>query len=145
MGSGKQKDTDAIVQKLNEILEFEISGVTRYLHYSFMMFGASRIPITGWLRGHATDGMNHATQCGEWITALGGHPTVKVRPTPEGHKHDVKTMLTEALTFEREGMAKYVELFELARDQNIALEDWARKIMGEEQAHIYEMDKMLRT
>ncbi|MBI3543333.1 MAG: bacterioferritin [Deltaproteobacteria bacterium] len=139
-------NTKAIVDKLNEILEFEISGVTRYLHYSFMMFGPSRIPITGWLRSQAQDGLDHATQCGEWITALDGHPTLKVRPTPEGDKHDVKSMLTEALEFEREGMGKYVQLLQLVRDsENIALEDWTRKIIGEEQDHIYEMDKMLRS
>lgn len=144
MGASGKKDK-AIVDKLNEILEFEISGVTRYLHYSFMMFGPSRIPITGWLRSQAQDGIDHSTQCGEWITALGGHPTLKVRPTPEGNKHDVKSMLTEAIAFEQEGLKKYIELFEMVRDGgNIALEDWARKIIGEEQGHIYEMEKMLK-
>lgn len=138
-------NTDTVVGKLNEILEFEISGVTRYLHYSFMMFGTNRIPITGWLRDQAQDNMNHATQAGEWITALMGHPTLKVRPTPEGNKHDAKSMLNEALEFEREGIAKYVELLDLVKDKHVALEEWCRELIAQEQAHIYEIEKMLRT
>lgn len=145
MSPAKGLKTDAVISKLNEILEFEISGVTRYLHYSFMMFGPSRIPITSWLRDQAQDNMNHATQAGEWITALAGHPTVKVLPTPESNKHDVKSMLNEALDFEREGLSKYYELLEVVKDKDVALEDWCRTLIGEEQAHIYEIEKMIRT
>lgn len=141
----KDSNTDAIIEKLNGLLEFELSGITRYLHYSFMVFGPNRIPITSWLRAQADDGMKHATECGEWITALGGHPTVKVRPTPEGNKHDVKSMLTEALVFENEGLGKYIDLLKLVEDKHIALEDWVRAQIMAEQDHVFEMEKMLRT
>jgi bacterioferritin len=144
-GPMTKKDNDSVLEKLNGLLEFELSGVVRYLHYSFMIFGPNRIPITKWLREQANDGMDHATQAGEWITALGGHPTLKVRPTPESNKHDVKSILTEALEFEREGLSRYVDLLQVVKDKDIALEDWCRKLIGQEQDHIYEMDKMLRS
>ena len=38
---------------LNKILELELAGVVRYTHYSFMVFGHSRIPIVSWLRDQA--------------------------------------------------------------------------------------------
>lgn len=139
------KDNNKLLDKLNSLLEFEISGVTRYLHYSFMVFGPNRIPITGWLRAQATDGLDHATQLGEWITALSGHPTLKVRATPEGNKHDVKTILTEALTFEKQGLEVYYELLEMVKDGNVALEEWVRGQIVQEQEHVYEIEKMLRT
>ena len=66
MAAGKKdSNNNTIVEKLNGLLEFELSGITRYLHYSFMVFGPNRIPITGWLRAQADDGMKHATECGE--------------------------------------------------------------------------------
>ena len=139
------KENTKVLDKLNNLLEFEISGVTRYLHYSFMVFGPNRIPITGWLRAQATDGLDHATQLGEWITALNGHPTLKVRATPEGNKHDTKSILTEALVFEKQGLEVYYELLEMVKDGNVALEEWVRGQIVQEQEHVYEIEKMLRT
>ncbi|NBT59843.1 bacterioferritin, partial [bacterium] len=69
-----------VLAHLDKILEAELSGVVRYLHYSFMIFGPNRIPITGWFRSHANEGIAHAVSIGEKITALGGHPSVKVKP-----------------------------------------------------------------
>ena len=139
-----KKNETEILAKLNELLEFELSGITRYLHYSFMVFGPNRIPITGWLRNQAQDGMNHATLIGEWITAMNGHPTVRVLPTPESNKHDIKSILSESLEFERTGLAKYIELLHMVRDHDVALEEFVRGQIQQEQEHIFEMDKMLR-
>lgn len=134
-----------VISKLNEIIEFELSGVTRYLHYSFMVFGPNRIPITSWLRSQADEGLVHATAAGEWVTALGAHPSVRVREVPEAHKHEIKAMLTEALEFEREGLGKYVNLLNQVKDQMIALEEWTRGQIKSEQDHIFQIEKMLRT
>ena len=138
------ENKDKILQKLDELLEFELSGVTRYLHYSFMVFGPNRIPITKWLRDQATDGFEHATSLGEWITALGGHPSVRVSPTPENNKHDVQSILLEAMEFERQGLRKYQELLTMVKDKDVALEEFIRDQICAEQDHIFEMDKMLR-
>jgi bacterioferritin len=35
---------DKAIQKLNEILELEMSGVVRYTHYSLMIIGHNMIP-----------------------------------------------------------------------------------------------------
>jgi bacterioferritin len=137
------ENKDEVLRKLDEILEFELSGVTRYLHYSFMVFGPNRIPITKWMRDQATDGLDHAAQVGEWITALAGHPSVKVGATPEGHRHDIKTILEEALAFEDTGLKRYHQLLDLVRDKHVALEEWTRELICQEQDHIYEIEKML--
>jgi bacterioferritin len=138
------ENKQAVISKLNEILEFEMSGISLYLHYSFMVFGPNRIPITKWMRDQATDGLGHASQVGEWITALGGHPSVKVTPTPEGDEHDIKTILEEALVFERKGLQRYHDLLALVKDQHVALEEWTRELICQEQDHIYEIEKMMR-
>lgn len=143
MAPNENKVSPEIMELLNKILEAELSGVVRYLHYSFMIFGANRIPITKWFRDHATEGFTHATLIGEKITALGGHPSVKVKPVPETNKHNVMDILREALEYEREALGLYYQLLKLCGD-NIPLEELARGMIQDENAHVEEMEKMTR-
>src|SRR3954465_5170578 len=120
-----------ILACLDKILEAELSGVVRYLHYSFMIFGPNRIPITGWFREHAQEGIAHAVIIGEKITALGGHPSIKVKPVPETNNHNVMDILTEGLEFERDTLNQYHDL--LARiGGNVALEETVRALIRDE-------------
>ena len=68
-------DKPAVIEVLNRILEAELAGVVRYTHYSLMVYGYGRIPIVHWLRGQAEESLDHAKEVGEYITALGGHPS----------------------------------------------------------------------
>lgn len=43
-------DVDRVTEQLNRILQMELAGVIYYTHYSFMIYGHARIPITQWLR-----------------------------------------------------------------------------------------------
>ena len=49
-------DRERVVVTLNTILELELAGVVRYVHYSLMVFGHARIPIIGWMRNQAIEG-----------------------------------------------------------------------------------------
>src|SRR6266852_9509605 len=82
---------------LNEILELELAGVVRYLHYSLMVFGHARIPIVAWMRQQAQEALAHAAQAGEHITALGGHPSLKIGKLLETHRHDMDEILKESM------------------------------------------------
>ena len=68
-------DSEAVIVKLNQILEVELAGTVRFTHYSFMIFGYSRIPIVSWFRAQAKKTILHAQQAGELVTHLGGHPS----------------------------------------------------------------------
>ncbi len=48
-------DKTAVINQLNKILEFELAGVVRYTHYSFMIFGYNRIPIISWMEEQAAE------------------------------------------------------------------------------------------
>jgi bacterioferritin len=137
------KTSVAVLKQLNLLLEIELSGVARYLHYSFMIMGPNRIPITKWFRDQATEAMDHGVMMGEKITAYGGHPSVRVRQVPESDQHDMKTILLESLDFEREALDEYHKLLKLAGD-DVALEELARQQIVTETAHIEEVEKMLR-
>lgn len=134
--------TKQIVEKLNEILESEISGVVRYMHYSLMVKGPNRIPIVKFFRDQATEAFDHAALIGEKITAFGGHPSLKVQPVKEGNKHDVMDILRESLEHEKHAVALYGELLKLSGD-DVALEELAREMIRLEVEHIEEVEKML--
>jgi bacterioferritin len=138
------QDTERVVATLNQILELELAGLVRYLHYSFMIFGHTRIPIVSWLRGQANESQAHATQAGEHITNLGGHPSLKIGALLETHKHNIDEILGEALEHEEEGLAEYRKLLELVAGRNIMLEEYARTQIAAEEEHLAEIRKMMR-
>lgn len=138
----KQQD---IIFKLNEIVEHELAGVVRYTHYSFMIFGYNRIPVVSWLRSAAAETLVHATQAGEMVTMLGGHPSLGIGDLLETHRHDMAEILKESMEFEVAGVGLYRELLSLAVEAgSISLEEYARRLIAEESIHISDIDKMLR-
>jgi len=142
--SGENFDRTAAVNLLNHIMEAELAGVVRYTHYSLMIFGHNRIPIVSWLRNEATTCLTHANEAGELVTHFGEHPSLKIGALLETHKHGVNDILLESLEAEKAGLALYKELFELVRDRSVLLEDYARRMIAEEELHVGEVNKMLR-
>ena len=132
------------VALLNKIMEAELAGVVRYTHYSLMVFGHNRIPIVSWLRGEATTCLTHANEAGELVTHYGEHPSLKIGALLETHKHGISDILIESLEAEKTGLALYRELFELVKDRSVLLEDYARRMISEEEEHLGEVNKMLR-
>jgi bacterioferritin len=137
-------DSAAVIDDLNAILEMELAGVCRYLHYSLMIFGHARIPIIKWMRDQATEGMNHAAMAGEHVTTLGGHPSLKIGKLTESHKHDIEQILREALDHERETLDCYYRLLSRVEGKNVWLEEYSREQIQLEEGHIAEVEKMLR-
>lgn len=131
-----------IVEKLNQILEMEVSGVVRYLHYALMVTGPNRIPIVKWFHDQAMEGYQHASTIGEKITALGGHPSLKASPVPETKTHRAIEILKESLQFEQAAIDLYMALLPLC-GTNIALEELVREMIKLETEHIEEVVKML--
>lgn len=137
-------DKAAAVKLLNQIMEAELAGVVRYTHYSLMIFGHNRIPIVSWLRNEATTCLSHANEAGELVTHFGEHPSLKIGALLETHKHGINDILIESLEAERAGLALYRELYDLVRDRSVLLEDYARRMIAEEELHVGEVNKMLR-
>ena len=137
-------DKAAAVKLLNQIMEAELAGVVRYTHYSLMIYGHNRIPIVSWLRSEANTCLSHANEAGELVTHFGEHPSLKIGALLETHKHGINDILTESLEAELTGLALYKQLYELVRDRSILLEDYARRMIAEEELHVGEVNKMLR-
>ena len=134
---------EKVLECLNKIFQSEMSGIARYLHYSFMIMGHNRIPIQKWFRDQAKEATDHAIIIGEKITALGGHPPLVLAKVDETSNHGVDTLLRESLQFEEEALELYKQLVVLAGD-DIALEELAREFVRNETEHTEEVKKMLK-
>ncbi|MBC7753310.1 MAG: bacterioferritin [Moraxellaceae bacterium] len=139
------KDQKKIIEVLNTILECELAGVVRYTHYALMVFGHNRIPIVKWLRDQASESLQHAHIAGEHITTLGGHPSLKIGSLIETHKHSLNDILKESLHHEQSQIQNLYNLLKLTEGKSIFLEEYARDMISEEEIHVSEVNKMLRT
>lgn len=139
-----EQEKNKAIEILNRILEMELAGVVRYTHYSLMVYGYQRIPIVEWLQKQANEGLSQAQQAGEVVTHLGGHPSLEIGPLLETQRHDIGDILRESL--EHEGVARrlYEELLQLVRGRSVYLEEYARRLVADEEEHADEVDKMLR-
>jgi len=133
-----------VVAVLNRLLEAELAGVVRYTHYSFLVFGFSRIPIVSWLRAQADESLLHAQQVGEWIATLGDYPSLGIGPLLDSHQHDIAAILRESLESEGRALDLYRELLRLVEGKRVGLEEFARQMIQAEEMHAAEVDKMLR-
>ena len=139
-----ETDKQKTIEVLNKILELELAGVVRYTHYSLMVFGYSRIPIVSWLKGNGDESLAHAHKAGEFVTMLGGHPSLKIGPLLETEKHDIGDILRESLEQETSTLEAYYELLKLTDGKHVALEEYAREMILLEEMHLDEVNKMLR-
>ena len=138
-------DKDKIIYKLTKIFDLELSGVIRYTHYSLMIFGPNRLPLIDFFKSQASESLLHANMAGEHITGLGGHPPLNINNIKETFKHSITEILSETLEHEKNAIKHYYELLDLVDEKSVYLEEYARQMIGEEELHVLEVEKMLKT
>ena len=132
-----------VVEQLDRILQMELAGVVYYTHYSFMVYGHARIPITSWLRDNASESLTHAQEAGEMIMRLHKRPTLGIEALPITRHNTIDEIITEAVQREEAGVELYRELLSLVRDKSVVLEEYATRMVAAEAVHIREMELML--
>jgi len=135
---------DDIINKLSQIFALELSGVIRYTHYSLMIFGYNRLPLIDFFKAQASESLNHAALAGEHITGLGGHPPLNVENMEETFNHDIHDILKETLEHEKTAIKMYYELLSAIDGNSVYLEEYARNMIGQEELHVLEVEKMLK-
>ncbi|AFY85140.1 ferritin-like domain-containing protein [Oscillatoria acuminata] len=140
----KELNLKKTIELLNSSMEFELSGVVRYTHYSLMVTGPNRIPIVTFFQVQATDSLNSAQQIGEIITGLEGHPSLRISNMEESYTHSVRTIIEESINHEKNGLEEYRNLLDLVRNSSIYLEKFTRKMVASSEINIIELRKMLR-
>jgi bacterioferritin len=135
-------DKNRAIDLLNRILESELAGMIRYTHYSFLVYGYTRIPIVSWLRDQATEALTHAQLAGEMITHLGAYPSLGIGRLLDSHQHDIGRILVESM--EAAALSLYKELLSAVEGRSVMLEEYARQMIYAEEQHAGDVDKMLR-
>jgi bacterioferritin len=132
-----------VVEQLDRILQMELASVVYYTHYSFMVYGHARIPITSWLRDNATESLTHAQEAGEMIMRLHKRPALGIASLPTTRHNTIDEIITEAVQREEAGVELYRELLSFVKDKSVVLEEYATRMVAAEAVHIREMELML--
>ena len=62
----------------------------------------------------------------------------------ETHKHKIEDILYETLQHEKKAIDTYYQLLDLVKDKSVYLEEFARSMIGQEELHVLEVEKMLK-
>lgn len=136
-------DRKKVLEALNLDLEHEMTSIVRYLHHSFIVSGPIRAPLVSMFRSMASDSMQHAIKLGEKITAMGGHPSVKIQEIYEPGEQSIIDMLKENLEAEKHHLELYEKQLELVQD-NTPLRLMLEQVVVEESNHIEQLEMYLR-
>ncbi len=143
MARSFQFDVDAVVRQLDQILQMELAAVIYYTHYSFMIYGHARIPITAWLRENATESLAHAEEAGQMIMRLHRRPALGLATLPTTSHNTIDEILSESIQREEAGVELYRQLLSLVKDKSVVLEEYATRLVSKEAVHLREMELML--
>ena len=135
---------EKVIKAMSQIFDHELKGVIRYTHYALMIFGPNRLPHIQFFREQAKESLTHADMIGEHITGLGGHPPLNTGNIEETHKHNIEDILNETLDHEREAIEMYYKLLQLVQEKSVYLEEFTRSMIGQEELHVLELEKMLK-
>ena len=136
-------DKKKVIATLNTALEHEMSAMVRYMHHSFIVAGPQRGPLVQFFRDRVNEAAMHAISVGDKISALGGHPSVKISEIYEPGEQTLKQMLLEDLEEEKSHFSLYEELLKEV-DDNVAMRVYVEKFICEEQDHIEELEKYIK-
>ena len=134
-------DKTKVIDKLNEALRHEWTGVAQYAQAGFVVAGLWRETYSDMFYDSAKESFGHARQVGEKIVALGGVPTVERGPIKQ--TDDLLEMLNNALEFESKAVKIYNEALALAAGER-ALEVFIENILEEEQDGVDNLTRILR-
>ena len=133
-----------VLEVLNNILKYELSGVIRYTHYALMIVGRDRITLKEFFQEQANESLSHAQQAGDIMTGLGGHPSLEISIIDETNQHAAVKLLKESAEHEKLAIALYKKLLKLVEGKSIFIEEYAREMIKSEEIHSMELSKMLK-
>jgi len=134
-------DRTKLIEKLNDILRHEWTGVAQYAQAGFVVAGLWREVYSEMFFDSAKESFGHAKLVGEKIVALGGVPTVERNPVKQ--TNELPEMLNYALEFESKAVKLYNEALALASGDR-ALEVFLENILEDEQDGVDQLTRILR-
>jgi len=134
-------DKSKLIERLNECLRHEWTGVAQYAQAGFVVAGLWREVYSTMFFDSAKESFCHARLVGEKIVALGGLPTVERNPVKQSN--DLNEILNFSLEFESKAVKCYNEALSLTGGDR-ALEIFLENILEEEQDGVDRLTRILR-
>jgi bacterioferritin len=134
-------DKNKVIEKLNDCLRHEWTGVAQYAQAGFVVSGLWRDVYSEMFYDSAKESFGHAKKVGEKIVALGGVPTVERNNIKQSD--DLMELLNFALEFESKAVKAYNEAL-LVAEGDRALVVFLEDILKEEQDGVDELTRILR-
>jgi bacterioferritin len=134
-------DTPKVIEKLNEILRHEWTGVAQYSQAGFVISGVWRQVYADLFFEGAEESFGHAKKVGGKIAAMGGVPSVERNQIRQSQ--DLQEMLQFSLEFEKKAVDLYTEALHMCEDDR-ALQVFLENILEEEQQGVDDLTRLLR-
>ncbi len=131
-----------LIDGLNRALNREVTTFLRYMLQAAAIKGAQWESVREMYQGEVVDEVGHAQYLAARIRALGGVPKLApdLTPPPE----DPRSMLENDVAAERDDVAHYLELAELAEEAGVVdVKFKMEELAAEEAAHAEDMRRML--
>ena len=137
-------DPAKMIDRLNEVLRHEWTGLAQYAQASFVVSGLWREVYAQMFWGSAQECLVHGQQIGEKIVSLGGIPTVERNAIKQSN--EIEEMLDFSLDFEKTAVDHYVGAIQLAEEtpEDRALVILLEDILKQEQQGVDDLGKLLR-
>lgn len=136
-------DYSKIIEKLNQALRHEWTGVAQYSQAGFLVAGLWREVYADKFFDDAKESFGHARTVGEKIVALGGVPAIERDQVKQ--TDNLEEMLRNAFEFEQKAVSLYSDAVRMAEELgDRALVIFLENILEDEQEGVDEYAKILR-
>ncbi len=136
-------DYSKIIEKLNQALRHEWTGVAQYSQAGFLVAGLWREVYADKFFDDAKESFGHARTVGEKIVALGGVPAIERDQVKQ--TDNLEEMLRNAFEFEQKAVILYSDAVRMAEELgDRALVIFLENILEDEQEGVDEYAKILR-
>ena len=131
-------ETKELIDLLNDDLGTEYRSIVQYVQHIATIKGAQYQALTGELRKHVVQELDHAMALADQIDFLGGTPTVVVPTTPSEPDEDAALRLD--LELEEGQLKRYRERIEQANEMNLPdVAEALRPLLSQTQDHVMDL------
>jgi len=131
-----------LIDKLNEILRHEWTGVAQYSQAAFVVTGLWREVYNEIFLESAKESFKHAELIGQKIAAMGGVPSIERNQVKQ--TDDLAEMLQNALEFESMAVERYQEALAMADGKDRPLVVLLEEILLQEQEGVDQFTMILK-
>ena len=136
------KDCKELIDRLNEVLSWEMAGMIQYMHHGAMIEGPWRETYYEFFEEGSKEARKHADMVANKIVALGGVPSVEPANVQQAKK--LENMLRAVLSLEENALAAWQRAHDAAQAHGQrGTMFWIEEMIAEEQFHVDHMRKLL--